>query len=134
MVEVAIDKTVLRVRRGGPGDSPRFDEFEVPFENGMSVLDALRWIRVHRDSTLAIRYSCINANACKTCMALVDGQVEYTCIAKLLPGIVTVEPLPKRRLIRDLVTDVVPDEEKALLAQNNQTDEAVCRQARNSGA
>ena len=100
MVEVAIDKTVLRVRRGGPGDAPRFDEFEVPFENGMSVLDALRWIRIHRDSTLAIRYSCINANACKTCMALVDGQVEYTCIAKLLPGIVTVEPLPKRRLIR----------------------------------
>ncbi|MCE3239664.1 MAG: 2Fe-2S iron-sulfur cluster binding domain [Deltaproteobacteria bacterium] len=41
MVEVAIDKTVLRVRRGGPGDAPRFDEFEVPFENGMSVLDAL---------------------------------------------------------------------------------------------
>jgi succinate dehydrogenase/fumarate reductase-like Fe-S protein len=117
MVEVAIDKTVVRVRRGGPGDSPRFDEFEVPFENGMSVLDALRWIRIHRDSTLAIRYSCINANACKTCMALVDGQVEYTCIAKLPPGIVTVEPLPKRRLIRDLVTDVVPDEEKALLAR-----------------
>jgi succinate dehydrogenase/fumarate reductase-like Fe-S protein len=79
----------------------------------MSVLDALRWIRVHLDSTLAIRYSCINANACKTCMALVDGEVEYTCIAKLLPGIVTVEPLPKRRLIRDLVTDIIPDEEKA---------------------
>ena len=114
MVESAINRTVLRVRRGQPGDAPRFDEFEVPFEDGMSVLDALRWIRVHRDSTLAIRYSCINANACKTCMALVDGEVEYTCIAKLLPGIVTVEPLPKRRLIRDLVTDIVPDEEKAL--------------------
>ena len=115
MVEVAINKTVLRVRRGRPGDPPRYDEFEIPFELGMSVLDALRWIRIHRDSTLAIRYSCINANACKTCMALVDGEVEYTCIAKLLPGIVTVEPLPKRRLIRDLVTDIVPDEEKASL-------------------
>ena len=116
MVEVAINKTVLRVRRGGAGDAPRFDEFEVSFEDGMSVLDALRWIRIHRDSTLAIRYSCINANACKTCMALVDGEVEYTCTAKLMPGIVTVEPLPKRRLIRDLVTDIVPDEEKASLA------------------
>jgi succinate dehydrogenase/fumarate reductase-like Fe-S protein len=116
MVEDTIDKTVLRVRRGGPGDAPRFAEFEVPFEDGMSVLDALRWIRIHCDSSLAIRYSCINANACKTCMALVDGEVEYTCIARLLRGIVTVEPLPKRRLIRDLVTDVVPDEEKALPA------------------
>ena len=117
MVEGAINRTILRVRRGHSGDAPRFDEFEVPFEDGMSVLDALRWIRIHRDSTLAIRYSCINANACKTCMALVDGQVEYTCIAKLLPGLVTLEPLPKRRLIRDLVTDIVPDEEKALLAR-----------------
>ena len=113
MVEGAINKTILRVRRGHPGDAPRFDQFEVPFEDGMSVLDALRWIRIHRDSTLAIRYSCINANACKTCMALVDGEVQYTCIAKLLPGMVTVEPLPKRRLIRDLVTDIVPDDEKA---------------------
>jgi succinate dehydrogenase/fumarate reductase-like Fe-S protein len=113
MVDRVINKTILRVRRGHPGDAARFDQFEVPFEDGMSVLDALRWIRIHRDSTLAIRYSCINANACKTCMALVDGEVQYTCIAKLLPGIVTVEPLPKRRLIRDLVTDIVPDDEKA---------------------
>lgn len=113
MVEGEINKTILRVRRGRPGDARRFDEFEVPFEDGMSVLDALRWIRTHRDSTLAIRYSCINANACKTCMALVDGEVQYTCIAKLLPGIVTVEPLPKRRPIRDLVTDILPEDEKA---------------------
>jgi succinate dehydrogenase/fumarate reductase-like Fe-S protein len=113
MIECSINKAVLRVRRGSAGEAHRFEDFEVPYENGMSVLDALRWIRVHLDSTLAVRYSCINANACKTCMALVDGEVEYTCIAKLLPGIVTVEPLPKRRLIRDLVTDIVPDEEKA---------------------
>ena len=112
MAECSINKTVLRVRRGSAGDAPRFDEFEVPYEHGMSVLDALRWIRIHCDSTLALRYSCINANACKTCMALVNGAVEYTCTTQLLPGIVTVEPLPKRRLIRDLVTDVVPDEEK----------------------
>jgi succinate dehydrogenase/fumarate reductase-like Fe-S protein len=125
MIEGSSNKSVLRIRRGGPGDAPRFDEFEVPFEDGMSVLDALRWIRIHRDSTLAIRYSCINANACKTCMALVDGQVEYTCIAKLLPGIVTLEPLPKRRLIRDLVTDIVPEEEKRCLHGKNQTEEVV---------
>ena len=78
----------------------------------MSVLDALRWIRGNLDSGLAIRYSCINANACKTCMALVNGVVEYTCIAKLMPGGTTVEPLPKRPLIRDLVTDVIPEDEK----------------------
>jgi succinate dehydrogenase/fumarate reductase-like Fe-S protein len=100
MAERALRKAVLRIRRGSPNGESRYENFEVPYEAGMSVLDALRWIRVHLDSTLAIRYSCINANACKT------------CIAKLTPGIITVEPLPKRPLIRDLVTDTVPAEEK----------------------
>lgn len=102
----------LRIKRGFPGQASRYDEFLVPYEDGMSVLDALRWIRIHGDSTLAFRYSCINANACKTCMALVDGDVQYTCVAKLRPGLITVEPLPKRELIRDLVTDTTPDDEK----------------------
>jgi succinate dehydrogenase/fumarate reductase-like Fe-S protein len=108
-----IGKTArLRVRRGSVSEAVRYDTFDVPYEDGMSVLDALRWIRVHLDSTLGIRYSCINANACKTCMALVNGAVEYTCIAKLTPGVITVEPLPKRPLIRDLITDVIPEDEK----------------------
>jgi len=108
-----IGKTArLRVRRGSVGEVIRYDTFDVPYEEGMSVLDALRWMRIHLDSTLGIRYSCINANACKTCMALVNGEVEYTCIAKLTPGVITVEPLPKRPLIRDLITDVIPEDEK----------------------
>ena len=106
------ETTVLRVWRGSPGEEGRYDIFEVPYEEGMSVLDALRWIRSHVDSSLAIRYSCINANACKTCMALVNGEVEYTCTARLKRGAITIEPLPKRPLIRDIVTDIVPDEEK----------------------
>jgi succinate dehydrogenase/fumarate reductase-like Fe-S protein len=107
-----IKTAILRVWRGVPGAAGRYDDFSVPYEDGMSVLDALRWIRIHLDSSLAIRYSCINANACKTCMALVNGAVEYTCIAKLSSSVTTVEPLPKRPLIRDLVTDVLQDEEK----------------------
>jgi succinate dehydrogenase/fumarate reductase-like Fe-S protein len=102
----------LRIKRGSPGESERYDTFDVPYEKGMSVLDALRWIRIHLDSTLAIRYSCINANACKTCMALVNGEVEYTCIAKLTPDLMTVEPLLKRMVIRDLITDTTPEDEK----------------------
>lgn len=112
LAEPEINTARLRVWRGVEREHGRFDEFEVPFEAGMSVLDALRWVRTHADSSLAIRYSCINANACKTCMALVDGEVQYTCIAKLTPGPMTIEPLPKRPLIRDLVTDILPHEEK----------------------
>lgn len=96
----------------GSGEEGRFERVDVPFQEGMSVLDALRWIRAHVDSSLAIRYACLNANACHTCMALVDGRVEYTCTARLTPAGVTVGPLPKRRVIRDLVTDTMPAEEK----------------------
>jgi succinate dehydrogenase / fumarate reductase iron-sulfur subunit len=112
MAEQSMKQALLRVWRGAQREQGRFDDFTVPYEDGMSVLDALRWIRAHVDSSLAIRYSCINANACKTCMALVNGEVEYTCIAKLKPEVITVEPLPKRRLIRDLVTDTLPEDEK----------------------
>jgi succinate dehydrogenase/fumarate reductase-like Fe-S protein len=112
MAELSIKNTLMRVWRGTDRDHGHFDEFVVPYEDGMSVLDALRWIRAHRDSSLAIRYSCINANACKTCMALVNGEVEYTCIARLTPAAMTIEPLSKRPLIRDLVTDMVPEDER----------------------
>src|SRR5262252_8658438 len=111
MSEGEYHMATLRVRRGGASDVARYQDYQVPYEEGMSVLDALRWIRGHLDSSLAIRYSCINANACKTCIALVNGEVEYTCMVKLKPALITVEPLPKRHLIRDLVTDIVPDDE-----------------------
>ncbi|MDH3443400.1 MAG: 2Fe-2S iron-sulfur cluster-binding protein [Deltaproteobacteria bacterium] len=112
MPEVKATTALLRVWRGARRDDGRYDDFQVPYEDGMSVLDALRWVRTHLDSTLAIRYSCINANACKTCLALVNGEVEYTCMAKLTAEVMIVEPLPKRPLIRDLVTDIVPEDEK----------------------
>lgn len=101
----------IRVQRGAAGETPGFETFEVPYREGMSVLDALMWIRAHRDSSLAIRYSCINANACKECMVEVDGKTQYACTARLGTAGVTVGPLGNKRLLRDLVTDIVPPKE-----------------------
>lgn len=101
----------IRVQRGVAGEDPRFETFEVPYREGMSVLDALMWIRANRDSSLAIRYSCINANACKECMVEVDGKTRYACTARLGTGSVSVGPLGNKRLLRDLVTDIVPPKE-----------------------
>ncbi|MGE5219410.1 MAG: 2Fe-2S iron-sulfur cluster-binding protein [Chloroflexota bacterium] len=123
MADPTVRTILLRVWRGLPGERGRYNRFEVPYEEGMSVLDALRWVRVHLDSSLAIRYSCINANACKTCMALVNGEVEYTCIARLTPDGATVEPLPKRPIIRDLITDMIPEEEKLVCADVSDRDD-----------
>ena len=107
---------ILRVARGAPDEESRIEPHEVPYREGMSVLDAIMWIRGHVDSSLAVRSSCINANACKECMVLVDGKAEYACTARLAPGGATVEPLANKRLIRDLVTDIVPPKERLAAA------------------
>lgn len=105
-------KALLAVQRGQPGGLPRLHTFEVEFEHGQSVLDGLRMVRRDRDPTLAFRFSCINANACKECMMLIDGKVEYACIARLKEGTTTLAPLPKKALIRDLVTEIAPPDER----------------------
>ncbi|MFP6749561.1 MAG: 2Fe-2S iron-sulfur cluster-binding protein [Alphaproteobacteria bacterium] len=102
----------LKIRRGGPDQPARYDEFSFEFEDGQSVLDALRWIRGHRDASLAVRFSCINANACKQCVMRIDGRAGYACTTPLHPGDMLVEPLPNKRLIRDLVTDTLPPDER----------------------
>jgi succinate dehydrogenase/fumarate reductase-like Fe-S protein len=102
----------LRVWRGAPGEAGHFEDHEVPFEPGQSVLDALRWIRVHRDPGLAIRFSCISANSCKECMMNVDGKTVYACTARLAAREMVVEPLPNKAWVRDLVTEIAPPEER----------------------
>lgn len=102
----------LVVRRGAPGEAPREERWQVPFEPGQSVLDALRWIRARRDASLAIRYSCTNANTCKECMVRIDGRTAYACTARLREGEMLIEPLPNKALVRDLVTEIAPPDER----------------------
>lgn len=107
-------KARLRIRRGAPGAIGRFELHEVPFEPGQTVLDALRWIRIHRDPSLAIRFSCINANACKECMMQLDGKVVYACTERLREGDMHLAPLANKALIQDLVTEIAPRDERLL--------------------
>jgi succinate dehydrogenase/fumarate reductase-like Fe-S protein len=102
----------LKVWRGVDPAAGRFETYEVPFEPGQSVLDGLRWIRAHRDPSLAIRYSCINANACKECMMELDGETVYACTARLEEREMTVKPLGNKMLVRDLVTEIAPPAER----------------------
>jgi succinate dehydrogenase/fumarate reductase-like Fe-S protein len=103
----------LRIRRGAGMESPRYEEFAVPFEDGSTVLDALIWLRAHRDPSLAVRYSCINANVCKECTIAIDGVVTYACTTRLRPDtVMTLEPLPGKPVLRDLVTETRPPRER----------------------
>jgi succinate dehydrogenase/fumarate reductase-like Fe-S protein len=103
----------LRVRRGIADEPARYDEFAVPFEDGATVLDALIWIRAHRDPSLAIRYSCINANVCKECTIAIDGIVLYACTTRLVADkTMVLDPLPGKVRLRDLVAETRPPRER----------------------
>jgi succinate dehydrogenase/fumarate reductase-like Fe-S protein len=102
----------LRIWRGLAPQAGRFEDYDVPFEPGQSVLDGLRWIRANRDPSLAIRFSCINANACKECMMELDGKTVYACTARLAAREMTLAPLANKRLVRDLVTEIAPPAER----------------------
>jgi succinate dehydrogenase iron-sulfur subunit len=99
----------LRVFRGSAGEEGHFDDFDVPVEEGMVVLDALHWIQGHEAPDLAVRWNC-KAAKCGSCSAEVDGRPRLTCKTRLsdfdLEEPITVEPMRAFPLIKDLVTDV----------------------------
>ena len=104
----------LKVWRGTEPAAGHWQLYDVPFEPGQSVLDGLRWIRANCDPSLAIRFSCINANACKECMLELDGKTVYACTARLEPREMRLAPLSNKRLVRDLVTEIAPPAERLL--------------------
>jgi hypothetical protein len=106
------ETATLKIWRGDTPAGGRFDVFTVTFEPGQSVLDGLRAIRAHQDPTLAIRFSCINANACKECMIELDGRTVYACTARLEAREMTLAPLSNKPLVRDLVTEIAPPSER----------------------
>lgn len=102
----------LKIWRGTDPAAGRWETYQVPFEPGQSVLDGLRTIRARADPTLAFRFSCINANACKECMMRIDGETLYACTARLEPREMTIAPLSNKALVRDLVTEIAPPSER----------------------
>ncbi|TWS97050.1 2Fe-2S iron-sulfur cluster-binding protein [Reyranella sp. CPCC 100927] len=105
----------LRVHRGCARSGSTLQEYAIPGTAAASLLDGLRWVRAHVDDTLAFRYACINANACKECMVRLDGKTVYACLARLEPGhTYEIGPLPNKPLVRDLVTDIAPAKERLL--------------------
>ncbi len=107
--EAAGATATLRVFRGEAGQDTRFEDFAVPVQEGMVVLDALHWIQGNAAPDLAVRWNC-KAAKCGSCSAEVNGHPRLTCKTRLsdldLAEPITVEPMRSFPHIRDLVTDV----------------------------
>ncbi|MCM3760060.1 2Fe-2S iron-sulfur cluster-binding protein [Alkalihalobacillus oceani] len=97
----------LHITRGSEQEGKHEETYQVPFVEGMSLLDAIFWIREHKDPTLAVRYSCRSANACKECMAVVDGKAGYLCSIRAEENSEQkIEPLAARPWVKDLTTAI----------------------------
>jgi len=86
---------------------PRFDDFHVPYEKGMTVLDALIHARDTYDSSLTFRHSCRQA-VCGSDALFVNGNQLLGCQKQLdeLDQPVRIEPLPHAEVVKDLVVDM----------------------------
>jgi succinate dehydrogenase / fumarate reductase iron-sulfur subunit len=86
---------------------PRFDDFHVPYEPGMTVLDALIHARDQFDASLTFRHSCRQA-ICGSDALFINGSQRLGCQTQLsdLDQPVRIEPLPHSEVVKDLVVDM----------------------------
>ena len=86
---------------------PRFDDFAIPKEKGMTVLDALIYARDRYDTTLTFRHSCRQA-VCGSDALFINGRQRLGCQTQIsdLEEPVRVEPLPHQDVVKDLVVDM----------------------------
>ncbi len=87
--------------------APRFDDFHVPFEKGMTVLDAVIHARDSYDSSLTFRHSCRQA-ICGSDAFFINGRQRLACKTQVqgLEEPIRVEPLPHLDVIKDLVVEM----------------------------
>ncbi len=108
-------EATFRIWRGGKGDG-ELKDYTVEVNEGEVVLDVLHRIQAEQDNELAIRWNC-KAGKCGSCSAEVNGKPRLMCLTRMnsLPEgePVTVTPLRTFPVIRDLVTDVSYNYEKA---------------------
>ena len=109
--ELEGDTVHLKVYRYDPEveakQEPRFDDFHVPFEKGMTVLDAVMYARDEFDPSLTFRHSCRQA-VCGSDAFFINGRQRLACKTQIsaLEQPVRVEPLPHQEVIKDLVVEM----------------------------
>lgn len=99
-------KTIkVRILRStaGPKDEPSYETYEVPFVPGMSVMNAMDYIYQHLDGTVAYHdHAGCALGICAKCTCKINEKTGLLCQTSV-GGDVTVEPLNRDRVLRDLV-------------------------------
>jgi succinate dehydrogenase / fumarate reductase iron-sulfur subunit len=105
----------MRVFRGSP-EGGDFKEYRVEAGEGMVVLDLIHRIQATQANDLACRWNC-KAGKCGSCSAEINGKPRLMCMTRMdifkEGEPISVAPIRTFPLIRDLVTDVSYNYEKA---------------------
>ncbi len=105
----------LRVWRGD-ADGGDLQDFTVTVHEGEVVLDILHRLQATQTPDLALRWNC-KAGKCGSCSAEINGRPRLLCLTRMgtfAPDeVITVTPLRTFPVVRDLVTDVSFNYEKA---------------------
>ena len=108
-------QVAMRVWRGD-ATGGAFEEYRVAAEEGEVVLDVIHRIQATQAPDLAVRWNC-KAGKCGSCSAEVNGRPRLMCMTRMnvFPAgeTIVVSPMRTFPLIRDLVTDVSFNYEKA---------------------
>ncbi len=94
----------IKVRRFN-GEKSYWQKYRVPVLSGMTVLDALLYIKENIDATLSFRYSC-RMGVCGSCAVKINNKPRLACETQILQlKDVQIEPINNFRVIKDLITD-----------------------------
>jgi succinate dehydrogenase / fumarate reductase, iron-sulfur subunit len=105
----------LRIWRGDE-TSGELQDFTVEVNEGEVVLDIIHRLQATQAPDLAVRWNC-KAGKCGSCSAEINGSPRLLCLTRMgtfaEDDVITVTPLRAFPVIRDLVTDVAFNYEKA---------------------
>ena len=103
------EEITLKVFRYDPDtdSTSRYETYKIPYEEKMTVLGALKYIQMNNDSSLTFRWGC-RAAKCGQCGVTVNGKPVLACTEKIVDNNILIEPLSTFPVIRDLVIDREP--------------------------
>ncbi len=106
--------TVLRIKRQeNPRSATYWEEFEIPYKANHNIISMLMEIRRNpvtregkRTTAVVFDANCLE-EVCGSCTMVINGRVRQACsqLAEGLNGTVTVEPMSKFPVVRDLWVD-----------------------------
>ncbi len=107
-----MSEVTLRIKRQEPQSKKdpeaRWEEYKVPYDVNLTVLEALFYVQENFDGGLCFRYCC-RASICGSCAMYINGAYRLACqtnVKHLDTNIVSVEPMPHLPLVKDLVVQM----------------------------